>query len=100
MTTSKPARSFHFGISFALYIEVPILVSKIACVDFCRRPLFFLPPLLPERMSLSSDGEVVHTRGTRTTEPSTPCLKNVSNNIVAVIESSFHYVISFTSRVY
>jgi hypothetical protein len=41
MTTFETARSFHFGISFALYIEVPILVSKIACVDFCRRPLFF-----------------------------------------------------------
>ena len=65
MTTSITARSFHFGISFALYIEVPILVSKIVCIDFCRRPLF-LPPLLPERMSLSSDGEAVHTRGTHT----------------------------------
>jgi len=43
----------HFGISFALYIEVPILVSKIACVDFCPCPLFFLPPLLLERMSLT-----------------------------------------------
>jgi hypothetical protein len=66
MTAPKTARSFHFGISFALHIEVPILMSKITCVDFCRRPFFFLPPLLPERMSLSSDGEVVHTRDTRT----------------------------------
>ncbi len=38
---TKAARSFHFGISFTLHIEVPILVSKITCVDFCHHPLFF-----------------------------------------------------------
>ena len=36
--------------------------------DYMRRllsaPVIFLPPLLPERMSLDSNGEVVHTRGT------------------------------------
>lgn len=31
----------HFGISFTLHREVPILVSKIRCIDSCRCPLFF-----------------------------------------------------------
>jgi len=30
----KATCSFHFGISFAFYIEVPILVSKITHIDF------------------------------------------------------------------
>ncbi len=38
---TNATRSSHFGISFALHIEVPILVSKITCIDFCRCPLFF-----------------------------------------------------------
>jgi len=50
----KVERSFHFGISFASHMEVPILVSKNTHVDSCRRPSF-LPSLLPERMSMSSD---------------------------------------------
>lgn len=45
-------------------MEVPILVSKITCVDSVDARL--LPPLLPERMSMRSDGEAVHTRDTCT----------------------------------
>ena len=60
----QTARSFHFGISLASHIEVPILVSKITCVDCVDARL--LPPLLLERMSMRSDGEAVHTRDTCT----------------------------------
>jgi hypothetical protein len=41
MTTPKTTRSFHFGISFVLYIEVPILVSKIDALTFVGARYFF-----------------------------------------------------------